>query len=242
MNGEDMVRALGFIDEKYIDEAETAKLSTKGVWLRMGSAAACLCLFLAGIYGLKQSSIPAEDVQEMAQAPAGGWQENAVEDSSDAVRGQKDMISEEIAAEGAEPKAYMVSTQEIRTDGGSEDIVYPLVTVLRSREELEDYCRAQRDIFDLESGFLDACKGYDSSYFAQNDLILICVEENSGSVTHQVTDVCEENGGWVITVVRHEPEEKTDDLAQWHILVEVQMGKVIALESAVTIRLENKEN
>lgn len=240
MNGEDMVRALGFIDEKYIDEAETAQLSAKGIWLRVGSAAACLCLLLAGFYGLRQSNILTEGSQEMPQFPAGGKQEDIAEDST--VRGQKDIGSEEIAAEGAEPNTYAVSTREIRTDGGRDGMVYPFVTVLRSREELADYCRAQGEIFDLESGFLDACKLYDDSYFARNDLILICVEEESGSVTHQVTDVYEENGGWVITVVRHVPQERTDDTAQWHILVEVQMGKVIAPESTVTIRLENKEN
>ena len=238
MNGEDMVKALGYIDERYIQEAETAKLSTKGVWLRVGSVAACLCLLLAGFYGLRQRNLPGEGDQEMAQVPAGGWQENSVLYSNNADRSQTD---KEIICENAEPNAYLVSTREIRTDGGNEDITYPFVTVLRSREELEDYCLAQGEVFDLETEFLDACKGYDESYFAKHDLILICVEETSGSVTHQVTDVREEKGGWIITVVRHEPEEKTADMAQWHILVEIQMGKVIAPEATVSVRLENKE-
>lgn len=238
MSGEDMEKALGYIDERYIQEAETAKLSAKKVWLRVGSAAACLCLLLAGIYGLQQRNMPGEENQEMAQVPAGGWQENFMAHSNQADRSQAD---NEMICQGAEPKAYLVSTREIRTDGGNEDISYPFVTVLRSREELTDYCLAQGKVFDLETEFLDACKGYDESYFAQNDLILICVEEASGSVTHQVTDVREEKGGWIITVVRHEPEEKTADMAQWHILVEIQMGKVIAPEATVSVQLENKE-
>ena len=238
MNGEDMVKALGYIDEQYIQEAETEKLSAKGIWLRVGSAAACLCLLLAGIYGPWKRNIPGEGNQEMAQVPAGGMQEYSMAYGEQSDRSQAD---KEIICENAEPNSYAVSTWEIRTDGGNEDISYPFVTVLRSREELTDYCLAQGKVFDLETEFLDACKGYDESYFAKNDLILICVEETSGSVTHQVTDVREEKGGWIITVVRHEPEEKTADMAQWHILVEIQMGKVIAPEATVSVRFENKE-
>lgn len=239
MSGEDMVRALGFIDEKYIAEAESTKLSAKRVWLKVGSVAACLCLLLTGIYSLRQEGIPTEGANDMAQVPAGGY-ESIQEDGTVRGYGEKEIM--ESAQEDAEPKSYVVSSREIRTDGGGEDISYPFVTILRSREELEDYCLAQGKIYDLESGFLEACSAYREDYFADNDLILLCVEETSGSVTHQVTDVREENGEWIITVVRYEPEEGTCDMAQWHILIEVQMGKVIAPESTVTVRFENKEN
>lgn len=248
MNGEDMAKALGFIDEKYIDEADTAKLTARGIWLRVGSLAACLCVLMAGIYGMRQASIPAQGQGEPTDGPGGydgimeSMPESSLSDSAHSPNKRNENDKPEAVASGIEPNAYGVSTQEIRTDGGAEGISYPFVTVLRSTEELEGYCLAQREIFDLESGFLDACSRYNDSYFAQNDLILVCIEEESGSVTHQITDVYEEKGVWIITVVRHMPQEKTDDMAQWHILVEVQMGKVIAPESTVVIRFENKEN
>ena len=154
MNGEDMIRALGFIDETYIDEAENAKLSAKGMWIRVGSVAACLCLILAGIHSVKQRNMPAEGALGTEQVLAGGQQGSVLEDSANSIRGQKDKHTEEILTEGGEPNSYLVSAQEIRTDGGREDIVYPFVTVLRSRQELDDYWLAQGGIFDLESGFL----------------------------------------------------------------------------------------
>jgi len=241
MSGEDMVRALNFVEEKYIEEAEMARLSNGKIWLRVGSMAACLCLLAFGIHSWKQHNMLADGEQEQAQVPAGGTLVMIHTQNGDSTDTRQEESRHEIHYGQGEPKAYAVSSKEIRTDGGNEDISYPFVTVLRSLEELDDYCRAQGKIFDLETEFLDASKGYDESYFVKHDLILICVEETSGAVTHQVTDVREEQGGWIITVVRHEPEEKTDDLAQWHILVEIQIGKVIAPEAAVSVRLENKE-
>ena len=248
MNAEDMVRALGYIDDRYIEEAENAKLSTSGIWLRVGSVAACLCVLILVMHSIRQP--PAQAQGDNSRGPAGGAavlhdaSEVAAESStSERTYGddKPDKVLENSCA-GMEPKNYLAFSQEIRTDGGCRGLSYPLVTVLRSREELTDYCRAQSALFDLEPDFLEACEGYDDAYFAENDLVLICLEENSGSITHRVTDVYAENSGWIITVERHVPDEKTDDMAQWHILVEIQMGKVIAPEETVTVRLETKEN
>lgn len=65
---------------------------------------------------------------------------------------------------------YAFTAQSIRTDGGREDTVYPIIKVVRSPQELKDYCSAQEAVFDLEAGFLGACEAYDEAYFAQKDL------------------------------------------------------------------------
>ena len=156
-----------------------------------------------------------------------------------------------ISDQNADPMAYAFEAQYIRTDGYSEDRNYPFHVVINSREELEDYYEANKEVFDLERkekvysdttiGFLDACDKYDDSYFERQNLVLIVLEEGSGSIRHEITDVrphSNENGalvGWDITIDRIIPEVGTDDMAQWHLLLEVQMGDVIKKEADVWI-------
>ena len=156
-----------------------------------------------------------------------------------------------ISNQNADPMAYAFETQYIRTDGYSEDRNYPFHVVINSREELEAYYEANKEVFDLERkekvysdttiGFLDACDKYDDSYFERQNLVLIVLEEGSGSIRHEITDVRphrNENGalvGWDITIDRIVPEVGTDDMAQWHLLLEVQMGDVIKKEADVWI-------
>ena len=139
-------------------------------------------------------------------------------------------------------EAYAFDAQYIRTNGGSEE-GYPYHTVISSRAELEAYYEAYKDTDNLERrenvysdstiGFLDACDKYDEAYFERQNLVLIVLQEGSGSIRHEITDVRRhrsENGasdGWDITIDVKAPEVGTCDMAQWHLFLEVQMGDVI---------------
>ena len=74
--------------------------------------------------------------------------------------------------------------------------------------------------------------------------MLIVLQEGSSSVRHRITDVRarrDKNGalmGWNIEVKSSSPENVTDDMAQWHIFLEVQMGNVIRKENAVWLNGE----
>ena len=152
---------------------------------------------------------------------------------------------------GAAPEAYAFEAQYIRTNGGSENTSYPYHVVINSREELDAYYETNKELFDLERkekvysdttiGFLDACDKYDDTYFERQNLVLIVLEEGSGSVRHKITDVrnrWDENGaslGWNITINRIVPDVATDDMAQWHLFLEVQMGDVIKSDEDVWI-------
>lgn len=138
---------------------------------------------------------------------------------------------------------YGFEAQYIRTNGYSEDRSYPYHVVIDSKEELEAYYEANKDLYDLERkekvysdttiGFLDACDKYDDAYFERQNLVLIILEEGSGSIRHKITDVRrrrDENGaslGWNITIKTMAPEVVTDDMAEWHLFLEVQMYNVI---------------
>lgn len=124
------------------------------------------------------------------------------------------------------------SVQYIRTNGYNYGIEYPVVTVIRSVKELQDYYGANKSRYDLERktkiysdttiGFLDACDKYTDDYFKTSSLVLILLEEGSGSFRHEVLDVSTENDKWNITIEVITPEACTSDMAEWHIFLEIQ--------------------
>ncbi|MBE6961120.1 MAG: hypothetical protein E7445_01490 [Ruminococcaceae bacterium] len=151
----------------------------------------------------------------------------------------------EVLALPAEPESYAFDAQYIRTNGYHEDAVYPHIVVIRSRAELDAYFEANRERYDLERkdkvyadttiGFPDACDKYDDAYFAERDVLFILLEEGSGSIRHKVTDVRYNGTEWVVSIRRIVPEVGTDDMAEWHIMVEMQMGKVFSQDTPIRV-------
>lgn len=144
-----------------------------------------------------------------------------------------------------EPVRYAFDAQYIRTNGCHEDAEYPKTVVIRTRAELDSYYEENRERYDLSRkdvvysdttiGFLDACDRYDDAYFADHDLLLILLEEGSGSIRHQVTDIRCNGAEWVVSIRRITPEVGTDDMAEWHIMAEVQMGKVFSGDTPIRV-------
>jgi len=122
--------------------------------------------------------------------------------------------------------------QYIRTDGYNDEVKYPVVTVVNSRAELDSYIEENKDMYyferrelpDNEStpGFLNACDAYDDAFFENGTLVLVLLEESSGSIRHEVTNTAFSGGEWHISIARDVPEIGTDDMAQWHILIELE--------------------
>ena len=61
---------------------------------------------------------------------------------------------------------------------------------------------------------------YDEAFFADNALLMIYLEEGSGSFRHEVTGLRIDNDLLTVSVNRMKPEVYTDDMAGWFILVE----------------------
>ena len=124
--------------------------------------------------------------------------------------------------------------QYVRTDAFTDAGAYPAVRSIFDRQELESYYRAQCFHFDLERrehendggspGFLDVCDSYDDDFFTDNYLIMLVLQESSGSNSHEVLQVCLETVEQKIEIwtERSVPEVGTDDMAQWHIILELQ--------------------
>ena len=116
----------------------------------------------------------------------------------------------------------------IRTDGYISGAVYPVVTVISSNDELKQYYEKYSEKYDFSSrsnaylgtsiGFIDGIEHYSDTFFAESFLVLVLLEEGSGAIRHKVESV-EENGDIVIS--RLLPEMGTADMAQWHIIIEL---------------------
>ena len=131
--------------------------------------------------------------------------------------------------EEKDPEAIPFEAQIIRTNGYQEGVTYPKVTLIDSAEDLNRYYEENRDLYDFSHketvysdttiGFVDAIERYDDAWFRDHQLIVVLLEEGSGSVRHRVAEV---NGGAApaVSISRLVPEVGTDDMAQWHILIE----------------------
>lgn len=138
--------------------------------------------------------------------------------------------------------------QYVRTNGYHEDVDYPVVKIIRSVEELSQYYEANKDKYDLERketvysdttiGFLDACDKYDETYFEKQVLVIVLLEEGSGSIRHNVDNIkLGTDGKLYISIRTISPEIGTADMAEWHILVEPDESIDVASEEDVVVLL-----
>ena len=140
--------------------------------------------------------------------------------------------------------------QYIRTGGQHKDVKYPIVKIIRSVRELNAYYEANKGEYSLERrdkvssdmtiGFLDACDKYDDAYFEDHILVMVLLEEGSGSIRHKVQSVhMSAAGQCYIYIDRIVPEAGTCDMAEWHILIEPEAGVKIEKESDVTVFVDS---
>lgn len=137
--------------------------------------------------------------------------------------------------------------QYIRTDGYHDNIKYPKVTVITSKDELDEYYNANKDLYFLDHvdkvysdttiGFIDACEKYDNEYFEDNILILVLLEEGSGSIRHEVKSVKTSGSNVEIDIEVNIPEECTDDMAEWHIMIEADKDSGIEKGDNIKVNL-----
>ncbi len=123
------------------------------------------------------------------------------------------------------------AAQYIRTNGYHEDVEYPYAVIITSVAQLDRYYEQNKHQCDLERrekvnsdntiGFLDAVDKYDEEFFKDKKLVMIILEEGSGSVRHKVTRVGNEAGRLYVSIERTSPEDCTDDMAEWHIILEL---------------------
>lgn len=120
---------------------------------------------------------------------------------------------------------------------------YPVVKLINSDEELTRYYDENKNLYDFSHkekvyvdttiGFVDAIEQYDAAWFTDHQLIIVLLEEGSGSVRHAVAGVDVEEKA--VTIYRLEPEVGTADMAEWHILIGID--RVFEHETEIAVEL-----
>lgn len=137
--------------------------------------------------------------------------------------------------------------QYIRTNSCSEMVSFPDVKLIKSAEELEDYYEENREAFYLDAqwysdgngSFPDACAGYDEAFFQENYLLMVLLEEGSGSITHRVQQVTTASEDRIsVSIDTIEPECGTCDMAQWHIILELSRDYEVEDQDHVMVFLD----
>lgn len=100
MTGLELLEGLSFVDERFIQEAENARLGRSIPWMKWLSVAACLCILIVGAFAFGQM-LPQRAKDAFEAAPEAAAPEAAPEmnDKSEAA------VSEECAPEAAEIEA-----------------------------------------------------------------------------------------------------------------------------------------
>ena len=228
-------------------------------WMRYASLAACVCVLAGGIlvwhrmyHGMSGTTTETMAGVVTEAVPETTWEEGVPETEAAVNAGEtmafpETEAAEDVTSEGAPlysgtvlQEIFPENVQYIRTDGYAEGVKYPMVYILRTPEMLEEYYQGNRDRYDLSPrktvyadstiGFADAITQYDAAWFAEHDLVMVVLEEGSGSIRHEVYAITETPEKWSIDITSIEPEVCTADMAQWHILIEVEKDLIDVTE------------
>ena len=119
---------------------------------------------------------------------------------------------------------YSFNAQYIRTNCYGGNVIYPQKKLITSRSELDSYIAEYwENVKNRWSGsydddeFIKAAAKYDDNWFSSHKLMLVVLETSSGSHRYNVTQV----SGIGVTIERKLPQVGTCDMAEWHILIEV---------------------
>lgn len=100
----------------------------------------------------------------------------------------------------------------------------PQIQVIRDREELSAALQNEEGYessADLLDELADSCS---DAFFAEQELLLLRLEEGSGSISHEVRAVEQGPEGVTVSVRRQVPEICTADMAAWLLFIRVPRG------------------
>lgn len=145
------------------------------------------------------------------------------------------------------------NAQYIRTNGGIPEVEFPIVRIIRSLDDLDTYIQENKGYFDFERketvtsssivSFPAACDKYyvNPSFFRDNMLVFVVLEEGSSSTRHTVSDVGMLDEELYIFINSQVPEVGTCDMAQWHVMIELNNSIEIADETNITVYMDKEE-
>lgn len=128
MTGQELFHALSFVDERYIAEAETAKLGARIPWVRVLSVAACLCILIVGAFALENIGYKGAESEAAPQAAPEAMPEAAPEEAPPMPEAASPMPE-------AAPEAAPESAAEEKRPGELHEVPYVRLRVVKRLNE-----------------------------------------------------------------------------------------------------------
>lgn len=146
-----------------------------------------------------------------------------------------------VPSAASEPEKELISYpyQVSRTDSILErEMSYPSIVVLRTRAELEQYTHLTEGYYDYNDTFYDIATEYDAYYFENRCLIMALLESPSGSYRYHFDGFAETELGYSMEIEEQTHNSDTDDMALWHVIVEVPKDSlVLECSDQITVRI-----
>ena len=103
--------------------------------------------------------------------------------------------------------------------GSNGDGSYPYTKAVNTLAEWESLYLGCSAGSVSNGGFTEGLAALDEAFFAEQSLLILYVEEGSGSYRHRVDQVIAEDGTVTVTLTTLQPEIGTCDMAYWAILI-----------------------
>lgn len=142
------------------------------------------------------------------------------------------------ACNTVEPSSRVQAFNELKVNyfrvSWSED-QYPDYLHISDYQALQDYLDTLQGDWYKEQVFEYFSEGFDESYFDYGQLIVVSIEEGSGSNRHIVRSFNVVDNELVIEIERQVPDIGTSDMALWHVIIEFDKRNIEFEEVKIVI-------
>ncbi len=184
-----------------------------------------------------QTEVPTEAPTQETPATEAPTQETPATEAPTPEEPSTEMPAEPAAPTEPEPSDGLLpfTAEYLRTDSYAEGAKFPRSRLVNSRAELLAFYAEFRNLggspasmavrpaaltpLSAAGSFETATAHYDDAFFETHSLLVVQLEEGSGSNRHEVTGVTREDGRYRVEIKRLVPEVGTCDMAEWHILI-----------------------
>ncbi|MBR6708163.1 MAG: hypothetical protein IKL84_00630, partial [Clostridia bacterium] len=163
--------------------------------------------------------------------------EGGARDGDESVKTYNDTVWLDEIHDLGEVKTWDYSVQYVRAGVKAEPVRYPAVRIIRSVDEMKRYLAEEANVSDA---LTEACRKYDADYFKAQWLMIVLLEEGSGSIRHEVERLGTDGMRTFVEIKTIVPEEGTCDMAYWHILIEPEAGVYPDDEREVVVFLDGR--
>lgn len=80
--------------------------------------------------------------------------------------------------------------------------------------------------YDADESFADTATQYGDAFFAEKQLLILCTQESSGSIRHEITGTPITGDTLSVAIKAVVPEVGTDDMADWFIVLEIAKDEI----------------